>query len=405
VADPWRNRIVGSGFEDPGQLLASPDNLRIHPLDQREALEGVLEAIGWIEQVTVNVTTGHVVDGHLRVALALSRGEPAVPVEYVEITAEEERLALALLDPISALAESSPTAFEALMGSVDRTVLAAGLAAMLEGFAKGIGVGIGTGDASEGEDGPGEPDPAEVLQEKWHTASGQLWVAGNHRLMIGDSRDPQAVAALFDGELADLLWTDPPYGVDYEGKTADALTIDNDDLVGLPDLLARTFRAATPHLVPSAPFYIAAPAGRHWLIFVREVKAAGWRLERSLVWMKDSMVLGHSDYHYRHENVLYGATGPGELPWFGKAASTVLDVDRPKRSELHPTTKPTELVTGALENSTEPGALVYDCFGGSGTTLIACELSSRRGRAMELLPKYAAVALERLADLKPELQA
>jgi len=393
---------------DPGSLLAHPDNWRIHPLDQREALEGALEALGWISEITVNERTGHVVDGHLRVALALSRNEPVVPVSYIDLSPEEERLALALVDPLSALAQASPKAYEALMGSIDMDAmdLHAGLTLMLEGFGKGIGVGIGTGGSAGDEDCLAEDvDAAEALQAKWKVASGQVWVAGEHRLMCGDSRDPDAVARLLDGKLADLLWTDPPYGVDYEGKTADALTIDNDHLAELPDLLARVFRVATSHLIPSAPFYSAAPAGRHWLIFVRAIRAAGWRLERSLVWKKDTMVLGHSDYHYRHENVLYGATGTGagELPWYGKAASTVLDVDRPKRSELHPTTKPLGLITGALENSSEPGALVYDPFGGSGSTAVACELGGRRARLMELVPKYTAVALERLAALHPEL--
>lgn len=304
------------------------------------------------------------------------------------------------------------------------------------------------------EDPGAQVDCAEELREKWQTAAGQLWLipcksvpGREHRLLCGDSTSAEDVGRLMEGEKANCVWTDPPYGVGYVGKTRDALTIDNDSREGLIALIHASIYVAAAQMAEGASFYIAAPAGPQLFDFAVAIRASGLTWRQSLVWVKDSMVLGHSDYHYRHEVIFYGSKGRRAKFYGGRKQTSVLGnngvadlrqlsedswqlqvggdiyllrgqnvtiepvytdalfVDRPTRSELHPTTKPVELVAQMVANSTERGALVYDPFSGSGTTLVACEQLGRRGRAVELEPKYVAVTLERLSQmgLEPRL--
>lgn len=249
-------------------------------------------------------------------------------------------------------------------------------------------------------------DPDEVPEPPAEpvTKLGDVWHLGPHRLLCGDSTDMVAVEAMLDGDRADCMWTDPPYGVDYVGKTKDALTIRNDGAADLPELLAGAFAVATAVLKPGAPFYIAH-ADTNRVAFETAVRGAGWLFRQNLVWVKDTMVLGRSDYHYQHEPVLYGFThaesGSGRLGrggdrWFGdNAQTTVLEVAKPARNEDHPTMKPVELVTRCLANSCPPAGIVYEPFGGSGTTLIAAHLTGRAARVVELDPRYADVICRR----------
>jgi DNA modification methylase len=230
---------------------------------------------------------------------------------------------------------------------------------------------------------------------------GDIWKLGRHRMRCGDSTDAIGVHELMDGELADIMWTDPPYGVSYIGKTADALTIENDGADGLPQLLDGSFAAANAILLPGAPIYVAHPAGSLSIVFATEF-VKRWRLHETLVWIKDSMVLGHSDYHYKHESILFGykpgggRRGRGGSGWFGDNCQvSVFEVPRPKRSEEHPTMKPVELISLMLVNSCPPAGLIYEPFGGSGTTIIAAEIHGSRCYANELDPHYCDVIITR----------
>jgi site-specific DNA-methyltransferase (adenine-specific) len=237
---------------------------------------------------------------------------------------------------------------------------------------------------------------------------GDVWILGRHRLLCGDSTDVTAVEAMLDGDRCDAMWTDPPYGVDYVGKTRDALTIRNDGADTLPDLLAGAFATATVALKPGAPVYVAHPPGPLSLAFTQAFLNAGWLWRQNLIWVKDAMVLGRSDYHYRHEPILYGFTDPepgsgrlgrGGDRWYGDNAQTsVLLIPKPPRSEDHPTMKPVELVTRCLANSCRPGGLVYEPFGGSGTTLLAAHTTGRSARISELDPRYADVIARRFQE-------
>lgn len=222
------------------------------------------------------------------------------------------------------------------------------------------------------------------------------------------------------------MWTDPPYGVTYTGKTADALTIENDsrDLDDLYRLLDDAFSAAVQHTRPGAAWYVAGPNGPNSLIFGTVLTNLGiWR--QTLVWIKDRFVLGHSDYHYRHELIYEGdtPTEPDPAPetqeptslFYGwrpghkhrapteRTHDSVWEVPRPSASKDHPTMKPVALIAKALEISTLRGQLVLDPFGGSGSTLAAAAVTGRRSALIELDPRYVDVICERYYDLTGDL--
>jgi len=388
-----KNRIVGHGEEAPEQLLANPRNWRIHPHLQEEALEGALAQVGWVQTVLVNRTTGHLIDGHLRVALAIRLGEPSLPVTYVELTEEEESLVLASLDPLAGMAAVDEEAFAALLGEI--TVDSAALAEALSGVS-------GNGKRSiEGEDEIPEP-PAEPT-----TKPGDLWMLGEHRVLCGDATLDAAWSCLGVSE-AGLAWTDPPYGVSYIGKTADALTIANDQEEGIRSLLEAVLPHLSTALADGSPVYLMRPPGALGLIFLEEF-SRHFRLHQELVWVKDALVLGHADYHYRHEPILYGykagqgRRGRGGAGWYGgNAEDSVFEVPRPKASRDHPIVKPVELVSRCIENSSPPRSMVLDPFLGSGTTLIACEETGRTLMGMEIDPVYCDVTVQRWENLTGE---
>lgn len=258
-------------------------------------------------------------------------------------------------------------------------------------------------------DEAGEP-PAEPL-----TKPGDVWILGGHRVVCGDATDVLAYDALLCGDKVDCVWTDPPYGVDYVGKTGDALTIRNDGAEGLDDLLAACFGALSTVGKPGAAVYVAHPAGALSITFLQQFVAAGWRLHQTLVWDKGTIALGHSDYHYSHEPILFGympgggRRGRGGSGWFGdNSQRSVICVPKPSANREHPTMKPVELVTRCLNNSAPRGGLVLDPFGGSGSTLLACEYTGRKGRLIELDPRYVDVICRRWQDFtgaKPMLES
>lgn len=247
-------------------------------------------------------------------------------------------------------------------------------------------------------------DRAAELLKKWKVKTGDLWQIGEHRLICGDCTDAAVVARVMDGGGAVCMWTDPPYGVEYVGKTKDALTFENDGADNLPKLLEGAYSSADAFLSDGAPVYVAHPPGALQFVFGKAFLDVGWKFHEELVWVKDSMVLGHSDYHLKHEGIHYGWKGSNRFWYSGRAEVSTLDFDRPRRSSDHPTMKPVELVQKCLNNSTQNNDIVLEPFSGSGTTLVACQNLSRRGRAIEISPAYVAVTLERMATAFPHLE-
>jgi len=251
------------------------------------------------------------------------------------------------------------------------------------------------------EDELPEP-PAEAV-----SCLGEVYELGPHRLVCGDCTDPSVIASLMGDERADCAWTDPPYGVSYAAKNEFLTKFDrgsqqtseiaNDSLspADLQALLKRAFASMLSVSKPGAAWYVAAPSGDIFLAFAQELAAIGvWR--HTLAWVKNCMVLGRADYHYKHESVFYGWVPGGTHKWRSDRSQTsVLLFDRPVRSIDHPTMKPVALVAYCVGNNTDPGDIVLDVFGGSGTTLLACAQLGRVARLVELNPVYCDVIRRR----------
>ncbi|MGY4103440.1 DNA methyltransferase [Nocardia sp. R16R-3T] len=250
-----------------------------------------------------------------------------------------------------------------------------------------------------------DPDDAPPLPDKpGRVVAGQVWALGPHRLLIGSATDTDAIRALMPGQLADCIWTDPPYGVDYVGKTKQALTIRNDTTDGLADLVRAALTTAVAVARPGAPIYVAhADAER--VLFETALRSAGISFRQNILWVKNQIVIGRSDYHYQHEPILYGFTpaeagsgrlGRGGPRWHGdNTASTVFHVDKPLANDKHPTMKPVDLIAPMLTNSCPPGGIVLDLFAGSGSTLAAAYLTGHRAVLVELDPRYGEVIVNR----------
>ena len=233
------------------------------------------------------------------------------------------------------------------------------------------------------------------------TQPGDIWQLGKHRLMCGDSTDAGTVALLMDGKKADLFLTDPPYNVAYEGKTKDALTIENDKMGSdkFREFLTSAFTAAVSVLKEGAGFYIWFAAIEH-CNFETALNESGLEVRQELIWKKNSMVLGRQDYQWKHEPCLYGWKDGASHNWYSdRCQTTILEFDKPARNGEHPTMKPVELFAYQIQNSTKKGDIVLDLFGGSGTTIIACEQTGRIGYSMELDPRYCDVIIKRYENL------
>ena len=279
------------------------------------------------------------------------------------------------------------------------------------------------------EDNPPEPD-----EENEPTAKrGDIWILGNHRLMCGDSTIEEDVKKLMNGRQADLLQTDPPYNASYVGKTKDALTIRNDSMSNKEflEFLTKAFKRATESMKAGAVFYVWHSSREH-INFETALNRAGLEVREQLIWNKSILVLGHQDYQYKHEPCLQGwkdgaphyfvdsraettvyedkkpninNMSKQELKDYvkelleEKVATTVINVDKPLRSEDHPTMKPLKLIGYQIKNSSRKGDIVLDLFGGSGSTLMACEQLGRTCYTMELDPKFVDVIIKRWETL------
>jgi DNA modification methylase len=229
---------------------------------------------------------------------------------------------------------------------------------------------------------------------------GEVYELGRHRLMCGDAVSSSDVAQLLGGRLADMCFTDPPYNVDYTGKTGRAMKIQNDRMTddAFRSFLRDAFLALRPHLRDGAPIYVCH-ADKRSAHFSGALWAADFVISQVLVWVKSHFALGRSDYHYQHEPILYGWKPGARHTWHGgRKQRSVWFFPKSSRNLLHPTMKPVALVTLAIENSSQKGDVVLDTFGGSGTTLIAAEDSERTAYLMEIDPAYCDVIRRRYHD-------
>lgn len=244
-----------------------------------------------------------------------------------------------------------------------------------------------------------EDEVPEVVQTKCKL--GDIWQLGEHKLMCGDSTIMTDVQKLMNGELADLLLTDPPYNVAYEGKTKDKLKIQNDSMSdsNFREFLKDAFQSANAVMKPGAVFYIWH-ADSEGYNFRGACKDVGWQVRQCIIWNKNVMVMGRQDYQWKHEPCLYGwKDGASHLWASDRKQTTVLDFNKPSRNGEHPTMKPVALFDYQIKNNTKGADIVLDLFGGSGTTLIACEQDDRKARLMEFDPHYCDVIITRWEKL------
>jgi DNA modification methylase len=397
-------------------LLPNPKNWRRHSKAQAEAWRGLLTQIGYAGALLVReLADGRLmlIDGHLR---AQTTPEAMVPVLLLDVTEAEADLILATFDPLGAMAESDAERYSALLETArsdDQAVqdLLRRTAGEPEWEI------LHPQEINEAEV---SPDRADELRAKWQTAPGQLWTAGPHRIICGDSRDQQTIACLWPdvGPLWRMIWTDPPYGVSYGEKTdwnnqhrgsPRRRAIENDSLkpTELQKLFAAALALAREHAAAGAAIYATVPSV-FLKYFIQAFEDGGFSYRHCLVWIKQSFVLGRSDYNYRHEPILYGWAENGAHYFTeDRTQDSVFEVNRPMVSELHPTTKPVELIARMIVNSSRPGELIYDPFGGSGSTILAAHQLGRIAYACEIDPGYVAVELERLSllGLEPKLES
>lgn len=389
-------------------------NPKQHPMEQIRNLAQSIRQNGWRQPLLVDFRTGEIIAGHGRYLGAKMAGLKTAPVIDGSDMSDEQIKAYRYLD--NKLNESP----------WDLEICAADLPALdLSGYNL-------TWEEPPNVDPDVKDDDfkVELPKEPPVTQPGDVWILGDHVLMCGDSTSRRDVATLMDGELADLLVTDPPYNVNYSGSNGKTIKNDNMEESEFRQFLLQAYSCAFEACRAGAPAYIfhADTEGEAFRAMFRE---AGWGLHSCLIWVKNSLVLGHSDYQWQHEPCLYGwkpganhyfvndrslttlidDDKPEDVKKLSKAAlveryqkvleylhqeqSTVLRYDKPARNAEHPTMKPVPLIGRLIKNSSHPGDTVLDLFGGSGSTLIACEQLGRRCFTMEFDPRYADVIVQR----------
>ncbi len=393
------------------RLLPYARNARTHTDKQVAQVAASIVEFGWTNPILAG-GDGVMIAGHARLAAARKLGMTEVPVIVLDHLTPTQRRALVLAD--NRLAMSA---------GWDEEMLRVELESLKEDAFELDVVGFTNAEIDEILARPEEvnygltdQDAVPEEQETAITAAGDVWLLGEHRLLCGDATVLVDVEKLVGGRLADMVFTDPPYGVavasrvgtrgvsSAEARSLGTSKIANDEMSvpALTDFLRLAFGNMLASCRKGACWYIAAPHGPMGLAFsVALGELDVWK--HSLVWVKDSLVMGRMDYHYRHEPIYYGWT-PGAphhaVPT--RDQDTVWEIPRPKRSLEHPTMKPVELVVRALRNSSNPSDTILDTFGGSGTTIIACEKTGRQARAMELMPKYCDVIVRRWQEYTGE---
>lgn len=324
-----------------------------------------------------------IVAGHTRYKAAKKLKMSEVPCIIADDLTDEQIKAFRLAD--NKVAEKAEWDFDLLNAELDDII---DLDMELFGFEDAL-----QDDAEEAVEDEFEVElPAEPKSKL-----GDIYQLGNNRLMCGDSTVLEDVEKLMGGEQADMLLTDPPYNVNYEGKTKDKLKIKNDQMGNdnFRQFLTDAFSNADMVMKPGAVFYIWH-ADREGYNFRGACFDAGWTVRQCLIWNKNSMVMGRQDYQCKHEPCLYGwKEGAGHLWASDRKQTTVINFDKPTRNDMHPTMKPIPLFDYQIKNNTKGGDVVLDLFGGSGTTIMACEQNGRRGYSMEYDPRYVDVIVDR----------
>ncbi len=366
-----------------GDLKAYERNAKLHPAEQIQQIKTSIQEFGFNDPVAV-WNDNEIIEGHGRLIAAKELGYTEIPVIRLDSLTDEQRKAYMLVH--NKLTMDTGFDLELLnieLGSIND----------IDMTEFGFEFEMFSDDSSEVV----EDDYNEELPEEPKSKLGDIYQLGRHRLMCGDSTNAEQVKVLTNGELVDMLLTDPPYNVAYEGKTKDKLKIKNDNMedTAFRQFLCSAFSAANEVMKAGAVYYIwhSDSEGYNFRGACHDI---GWQVREVLIWNKNSMVLGRQDYQWKHEPCLYGwKDGASHLWASDRKQTTVIDFNKPNKSDIHPTMKPVGLFDYQIQNNTKGGDIVLDLFNGSGTTIIACEQNGRKAYCMELDPKYVDAAIDR----------
>lgn len=373
---------------EPKKLVPHPKNPNKHSKDQIDRLVKLYRYQGIRNPIVVSRLTGFIIAGHGRWEAALKAKVPLVPVSYQEFENEDQEYAYMVSDNAVALWADLD------LSKINLQVPELGPDFDIEHLAIKdfkLDLNEGSGDVADEV-----PDTGLSIVQP-----GQLWILGPHRLLCGDSTSPEDVDRLMGGENAQMAFTDPPYNIAYEGGSKLRKKIENDEMdsESFYDFLMKAYTNLFSALMPGGAAYIAH-ADTERVNFTKAFMDAGFHLSSVIIWAKNNATFGRQDYFWKHEPILYGWRGDGAHQWYGpNNEETIWNIDRPAKSDEHPTMKPVALVERALKNSSRTGDVVVDLFGGSGTTLIAAHGLGRKAYLMEMDPHYASIIVERWEKL------
>ena len=355
-----------------------------------EKLKRSIEQFGYVEPVIWNKTTGFVVGGHQRLKVLLDMGITEVECVVVEMDGEKEKALNIALNKISGEWDKDKLALliADLQGADFDVSLTGFEPAEIDSLFK---------DAQQSKVKDDDFDVEAELKAPVITKAGDVWTLGRHRLVCGDSTKPETFALLMGDRKANLVITDPPYNVNYEGSAG---KIKNDNMAddAFYQFLLAAFQNTETVMADDASIYVFH-ADTEGLNFRKAFQAAGFYLSGCCIWKKQSLVLGRSPYQWQHEPCLFGWKKGGKHNWYSdRKQTTIWEFDRPKKSESHPTQKPVGLIAYPIKNSSMSNCIVLDPFGGSGSTLIACEQTNRICYTIELDEKFADVIVNRYIE-------
>lgn len=377
---------------ETSKLIPYVNNARTHNAEQINKLRSSLREFGFINPVIID-REYNIIAGHGRVMAAKEENITEVPCVFADHLTPAQKKAYIIAD--NRMAQDAGWDEELLRVEIE-ALQAEAFDIGLTGFEEQE---IADLFASE-DDGVKDDDfdLSEALEKAAFVKRGDVWQVGRHRLMCGDATSEEDVATLMDGKKANLIVTDPPYGVSF--TSSDGLTIQNDSIKGeeFYNFLLQSFKNVAAHLEKGGAAYVFH-ADTEGLNFRKAFVDAGFHLAGCCIWVKNSLVLGRSDYQWQHEPVLYGFLQNGKHPWYSdRSQTTIWNFDKPKRNKNHPTSKPLDLLAYPIGNSSQANGIVVDTFGGSGSTLMACEQTNRICHTMELDEKYASVILRRYVE-------
>lgn len=369
------------------RLIPYARNARTHSKEQIKQLRASLREFGFVNPCIIDKDY-NIIAGHGRVMAAKEEGISEIPCVFAEHLTEAQKRAYILADNRLALNAGWD---DEMLGVELSDLQASAFDLTLLGFSDAEMNKLMGGMENAKDD---DFDVDAELQKPTLSKPGDLWLLGNHRLVCGDSTKPETYALLMDGKSANLVVTDPPYNVNYEGSAG---KIKNDHMAGeaFYQFLLDAFTQMEKAMAQDASIYIFH-ADTEGLNFRKAFTEAGFYLSGTCIWKKQSLVLGRSPYQWQHEPVLFGWKKSGKHAWFSdRKQSTIWEFDKPRKNGDHPTMKPIPLLAYPIVNSSMTGCVVLDPFGGSGSTLIACEQTGRVCRMVELDEKFCDVIVRR----------